>query len=55
MILRYDPNTELMVMNDRTEEFVKAKSDDDGVVRNDQGHSFSGGAYTIVGEITNEC
>lgn len=50
-LLRHTPNTRVKVMNDRTEEFVDAEADDDGIVRNDQGHAFSAGAYSIVGEI----
>lgn len=54
MALTYDkPNTTVMLMGESTEEFIEGEVDDDGVVRNDEGHPFAEDEFQIVGEVRN--
>lgn len=47
-LLRAPAHYTALVENDRTGECVEATADEDGVLRNDDGESFSAGAYTTV-------
>lgn len=50
-LVTFEPGEKVLLMNDYDEEFYEGTADDDGIVRNDQGHAFSAGVYNIVGKV----
>lgn len=49
-LLEADPGEELSVRNKRTEEIEQATADENGVLRDSEGRSYSPGAYEIVAD-----
>lgn len=49
-LLEADPGTEHRVIRNYDGEIQEATADDDGILRDEQGRSFSAGAYSIFNQ-----